>query len=133
MNTATMKMSPNPATSSGLGYELVRAKEIINEFVYSCSHSMRGPLKSMSGLINLVRQSIVTGNEDPQIYLALMTESVGRMETLLQQFEDFLENSKKDLKHEPVDVQFIVRSILSEVQADIDRHGLRITVNVDQS
>jgi hypothetical protein len=43
MNAAVMKMIPNSiCDSTALGHELVKAKEIINEFVYSCSHSMRG-------------------------------------------------------------------------------------------
>jgi hypothetical protein len=134
MNAAVMKIIPNPISdSASLGHELVKAKEIINEFVYSCSHSMRGPLKSMSGLINLLSQSIQNGSEDPQIYLSMMTESVGKMEALLAQFEDFLENSKKDLTHEPVDIRSIIKDILNEVQPIIDEHSLQVTINVDQS
>jgi signal transduction histidine kinase len=134
MNAAVMKTVPNPQSdSAALGHELVKAKEIINEFVYSCSHSMRGPLKSMSGLINLLQQSIQSGNQDSQVYLGMMTDSVGKMETLLEQFEDFLENSKKDLTHEPVDIRSVIRDILTEAQPVIDQHALRITVNVEQS
>jgi signal transduction histidine kinase len=87
----------------------------------------------MSGLINLLRQSIQTGNEDPQVYLSMMTQSIDKMETLLEQFEDFLENSKKDLTHEPVDIQSIISNILNEVQPVAEELALRITVNVEQS
>jgi light-regulated signal transduction histidine kinase (bacteriophytochrome) len=86
-----MKMvPPSSSGSAAIGQELARAREIINEFVYSCSHSMRGPLKSMTGLIHLLQQSIQTGNEDPQTYLTLMKASVNRMEALLQQYGYFL-------------------------------------------
>lgn len=129
---AEMKLTPNTSGSTVLAHELVKAKQIINEFVYSCSHSMRGPLKSMSGLLNLLEQSFQNGKDDPGTYLSLMAESIHKMENLLQQFEEFLENSKKDLTHEPVDIRFTIASVLEEVKPLIDQYNIRVAITVDQ-
>jgi hypothetical protein len=129
----SMKRGSELSDKVAIGYELVKAKQIINEFVYSCSHSMRGPLKTISGLVNLLQQSIRSGKEDPQIYLSLIGESVDKMETLLHQLEQFLENSKKDLTCEPVDIKIVIEDVLKEFQPEIIFHEINISLNVDQS
>lgn len=121
-------ISCNPA----IGNELVKAKETINEFLYSCSHSMRGPLKSISGLVNLLRQSLKTGNEDPYLYLRLISQSVDKMETLIHQFEQFLENSRKDLTYEPIDIRKIFTDVFNEVP-EIRLNGIDVTLHLDQT
>lgn len=128
-----MKRNNEGSGNLAIGHELVKAKEVINEFVQSCSHSMRGPLKSISGLVNLLQQSIRNGNEDPQVYLSLISQSVDKMETLLHQLEQFLENSKKDLTYEPVNLKAIIADVLHEVQQEIRYHNINVTVNVEQS
>jgi signal transduction histidine kinase len=129
-----MRVIPNtPRSATPVGQELVKAKEIINEFVVSCSHTMRGPLKSMTGLIHLLGQSIDTGKDDPRPYLSMMKESVGRMEQLLHQFEQFLENSRKDLIHEPLDIQAVIDDVLGELRPLCDRHHIHVQISVDQA
>jgi signal transduction histidine kinase len=128
-----MKMNNNTPANLVIGHELARAKQIINEFVYSCSHSMRGPLKSISGLVNLLQTSIRSGTDDPQHYLRLISQSVDKMETLLHQLEQFLENSKKDLTSEPVQIKDVVDDILQQLQPDIRANNIYVSSQVDQT
>lgn len=128
-----MKSIHNTSAQLPIGQELMKAKEIINEFVNSCSHSMRGPLKSISGLVNLLQHSIDTGKGDSREYLAMIGQSVDKMETLLHQLEQFLVNSKKDLICEPIDIRSVVKDILQEVQPEIRQNKIEISMHVDQS
>jgi signal transduction histidine kinase len=128
-----MKRNHPIATPLTVGHELVKAKAIINDFVYGCSHTMRGPLKSIAGLVNLLRLSIATGKDDPQAYVNLILQSVDNMEMLLHQLEQFLENSRKDLTLDPVDLEKLVVDTLHDVQADTERYTIRTSWHIDQS
>jgi signal transduction histidine kinase len=119
------------AGNQALGQELVKAKQIINGFIYSCSHSLRGPLKSISGLVHLLQQGPCS-EEHPHEYMKLILQSVGKMECLLQQLEEALENSKKELIIEPVDFKRMVEEVLYQVENESGFHRIKINVNVDQ-
>lgn len=119
--------------NSDIGKELVRAKEIIDKFVFSCSHTLRGPLKSILGLIDLARQSMLTGTDDPDVYLNMIVGSVSKMEGLLYEMEQFLENAKQDLKCEPVDLQKILSQISQGLHEEIMTHRINLSVDIDQS
>lgn len=129
-----MKTTNYPsAHNQSIGYELVKAKEIINEFIYSCSHSMRAPLKSITGLINLLQKDLNTGKEDPEKYFGLIKQCVGEMETVLKQLEQSLENSRKNLTIEPVDLENLINDVVNEVKKETGSHDITFNVHVEQT
>jgi signal transduction histidine kinase len=121
------------AHNQSIGYELVKAKEIINEFIYSCSHSMRGPLKSITGLINLLQKEVGAGKQDPGKYFALIMQCVSEMEDVLKQLEQSLENSKKNLTIEPVDLTNLINEVVNEVQKEAGSPDITFNVQVEQT
>jgi signal transduction histidine kinase len=118
------------AHNQSIGYELVKAKEIINEFIYSCSHTMRGPLKSITGLINLLQTEIKSGNESPEKYIL---QSVCEMETVLKQLEQSLESSRKNLTIEPLDLEKMVNDVMSEVKKETNFSDIVVNIHVEQT
>jgi signal transduction histidine kinase len=129
-----MKTMNYPAAHhQSIGYELVKAKEIINEFIYSCSHSMRGPLKSIVGLINLLHTEIRDGNQEPERYISMILQSVGELETVLKQLEVSLENSKKNFTIEPLELEKMVEDVVAEVRKETGFSDIVVNVHIDQS
>lgn len=128
-----MKKINHTSGNLPIAHELVKAKEIINEFVYSCSHTMRGPLKSITGLVNLLHQSIENGKGNPGEYLNMIGQSVNKMEDLLNQLEQFLENSKNDLTCEPINIQATIDDVLLEVKPEIDFFKIQVSQHIDQT
>ena len=116
-----------------IGQELVKAKEIINEFVYSCSHSMRGPLKSIAGLVNLLHQTSNTTKEEACVYLNLISQSVEKMEILLGRLEQFLENSKKELTCEPINIKKMIEGVLQEFHQQMRFRNIHLIQHLDQT
>lgn len=121
------------AHNQSIGYELVKAKEIINEFIYSCSHTMRGPLKSITGLINLLQTEIKSGNESPERYIELILQSVCEMETVLKQLEQSLESSRKNLTIEPLDLEQMVNDVVTEVKKETNFSDIIVNIHVEQN
>jgi light-regulated signal transduction histidine kinase (bacteriophytochrome) len=93
-------MGEQKRTDTSIAQELAKAKNVIDKFLYGCSHTMRGPLKSISGLIKLLQNPEAT--EDPYKHLELIQKTVNKMETILNDLEQFLVNSRRDLVIESV-------------------------------
>jgi signal transduction histidine kinase len=115
--------------------ELTKANLIIGQFINSCSHSMRGPLKSILGLVNVLNNNTKHADAtDSALVLSLIETSVEKMEKMLDQLEHFLENSKRNLSVEAViDLKSVVNVLLKKFAAEILHAGLKIQVVVRQS
>ncbi|HEY9045082.1 MAG TPA: HAMP domain-containing sensor histidine kinase [Ohtaekwangia sp.] len=115
-----------------LGEELTKAKGVIDKFLYSCSHSMRAPLKSITGLVNLLQHQQADASYEPQQHLDLIRKTVSKMESLLNDLERFLANSRKELIIEPVSMTMIVEDVLLRYAQEAEEKGIRFSKNITQ-
>lgn len=109
--------------------KLDKANLVINQFIRSCSHSMRGPLKSIRGLINLLKQS----PGDPVSLMNYMDDSVDKMETMLDELEQFMINSSKHTDHSKIDINELILRSVTGVQRDIKKNAIELNVQAEQS
>jgi signal transduction histidine kinase len=114
-----------------IAQELAKAKNVIDKFLYGCSHTMRGPLKSISGLIKLLQNQ--EASEDPHKHLELIQKTVNKMETILNDLEQFLVNSRRDLVIEPVSMSKTIDVILARYTKDSERLRIRFSKNIVQA
>ncbi|NJM26656.1 MAG: HAMP domain-containing histidine kinase [Bacteroidia bacterium] len=120
-------------TRSAKAEELLKAKTAIDQFLYSCSHSLRGPLKSISGLVNLLRASQDNPDLDPKMVLTSIDKTVKKMESLLNELEQFLANSKKDLTTRAVDSQRVMTLVMGEYLDQLGEKGITFDMSIDAS
>jgi signal transduction histidine kinase len=129
-----MKNLPGSSLGHSLeDHELTKAKNIIDQFVYSCYHTMRGPLKSISGLVYLMKN---TGPEDinnNNLYLESIEKTVNKMENLLTGLEQFITHSKQELSARTVHVENTVREILEDFTDNIRDNRIDVNLNIRQS
>ena len=89
--------------------ELKRVNHELDKFVYSASHDLSAPLKSIGGLIQITKM------EDPppamNQYLDLMQKSVAKLETFIKDIINYSRNSRLPIKHEKIDFSALVKSI----------------------
>lgn len=114
-----------------IAQELAKAKNVIDKFLYGCSHTMRGPLKSISGLIKLLQNQ--EASEDPHKHLELIQKTVNKMETILNDLEQFLVNSRRDLVIESVSMAKTIDAILARYSKDSERLRIRFSKNIVQT
>ncbi len=112
--------------------ELEKANRVINQFVTSCSHSMRGPLKSIKGLVSLLYKSKEVPELDAIQFLDLIEESAFKMENMLDQLEQILENSKRELTIKKIDWNELIIAILARYKKEINDGQIKIDIIVDQ-
>ncbi|MBD0254896.1 MAG: PAS domain S-box protein [Cytophagales bacterium] len=86
--------------------ELIRTNFELDSFVYRSSHDMRAPLRSILGLVNLIRME-----EDPEKHphlLHLIEKSVNKLDTFILDLMNFSRNSRLSVATEPVDFEKII-------------------------
>jgi signal transduction histidine kinase len=89
--------------------ELKRVNHELDKFVYSASHDLSAPLKSIGGLIQITKME----SPPPVVnqYLDLMHKSVSKLETFIHDIVNYSRNSRMPIKHEKIDVSSLVKSI----------------------
>ncbi len=109
--------------------KLARANSVIDKFINGCSHSMRGPLKTIRGLVNIISEDNTPEKKSVTI-LDLIEKTASHMENILNQLEQFLENSKKEVKVEQVDIAEIISEVQSKYQRALDQHSIEVTIRI---
>ena len=119
-------------SNSVTGIELGKAKGAIEQFIYSCSHTLRGPLKSITGLVRLLKNVEAHPELDPKFLVQSIEKTVEKMEVILHDLEQFLSNSRQSIVTQSVEVNASLKEVLDEFQTEVEHHGIKISVAVDQ-
>ncbi len=112
--------------------ELEKANRVINQFVNSCSHSMRGPLKSIKGLVSLLYKSKELPELDAIKFLDLIDESAYKMENMLDELEQLLENSKRRITIKKINWDELIQSVLTRFQKEIVAAQIKVDITIEQ-
>jgi signal transduction histidine kinase len=109
--------------------ELKKANEIIGQFITSCSHSLRGPIKSIEGLVNLLR---TTSYDDSNafMFLEMIAKVIDKMEHQLDEMEHFLENTNRGVVITKVDFRSILEAIVRQNRREIDGNKLNVSIEI---
>jgi PAS domain S-box-containing protein len=108
--------------------ELRRINFELDSFVYRSSHDLRAPLRSVLGLVSLVRMEGDAGQRD--YYLRLMEKSIDKLDTFIRDMTDFSRNSRQEVQAVPVDFRAIIAECADNLRymENADRVALRVTV-----
>lgn len=93
--------------------QLERANEELDHFVYSVSHDLSAPLKSILGLVNISRLS---GDQaENRIYIGKIETSVLKLESFIKEILDYSRNKRQDLLVERVRLRDLCNEILDNL------------------
>jgi two-component system, sensor histidine kinase len=81
----------------------------LDRFVYSVSHDLSAPLKSIQGLIHLSR--IETKEEKSLPYLDMMERSATRLDDFINEVLDYARTSRKEIKIQEVQLNDVVNEL----------------------
>ena len=110
---------------------LDKANEVINQFIKSCSHSMRGPMKSIKGLVGLVR-GLHPDDTNAEMLTGLIDKTVNNMEKMLDELEHFMINSDKILETREVNVAPLINRLVNNFKKEKQAPPITWTVMVGQ-
>lgn len=108
---------------------LKHTNEELDRFVYSVSHDLSAPLKSVKGLISL---SHYEPDGSLRGYLDKINLSVSRLEKFIIDILDYSRNNRQELRPEKLDVSLLVKEVLENLsyvenfqKIKIDTKGLK--------
>lgn len=94
--------------------ELFHRNNELDRFVYSASHDLSAPLKSILGLITVAQME----KPSPQInqYLDLMKRSVLKLDSFIRDIISYSRNARLPVKKEPISFTALIESVWSDHQ-----------------
>src|SRR5918993_2197892 len=96
--------------------ELMKINKELDSFVYSVSHNLRAPLRSVLGLINLARMEDEKRGNNFNDYFSMMEQSVHKLDDTLKEILDYSRNARQDLTIELIDIHQLVSDNLERMQ-----------------
>ncbi|MDN4166055.1 ATP-binding protein [Cytophagales bacterium LB-30] len=93
--------------------ELKHTNEELDRFVYSVSHDLSAPTKSIKGLINLLRMQKLS--PEMESYITLMDKSIDKQDTFIREILDYAYNARSESKLEYLPLTQVVQEILDSI------------------
>lgn len=90
--------------------ELHHTNRELDRFVYSVSHDLSAPLKSMMGLVNISK--IETNPDKLRHYFDLIANRVNKLENFISEVLDFSRSNRKELKIERIELGKLLDEVL---------------------
>lgn len=103
----------------------------LDRFVYSASHDLRAPLRSILGLIYIIQQE--EGSEPFHVYLDMMISSINRLDRFIRDVIDHSKNLRLDILNEKVDFHLLVSEIFEDMQYISGAEKIKKIIEVDDS
>lgn len=110
--------------------KLKKANSEMNQFVYSLSHDLRGPLMSISGVSKLAKMEI----SDPVAleYFEMIDSATVKLDDFIYKMLDFYRSTKIDNKIVPIDFKEIIDQQFLAYQEKWNMDGIDLNVQVEQ-
>jgi len=108
--------------------ELTRANEELKQFAYAASHDLREPLRTIASYTQLLQRRYAAAlDEDAQEFMKYITESVQRMDHLLNDLLSYSHQLKSHQAFAPVSAEAVLAGVRMNLDTSIKASGATIT------
>lgn len=90
--------------------DLEKTNKNLSSFVYSASHDLKAPLRSILGLINLTKQE--TSEYDRRMYLDMMEKSVAKLQDFIVDLVTYSQNSNLPLEISDINAEDLFNELI---------------------
>ncbi|WP_299462248.1 PAS domain S-box protein [uncultured Microscilla sp.] len=108
--------------------ELKRANSELDSFVYRASHDLRAPLRSILGLVSLIR--IEPSSEERENYLGMMEKSAKKLDNFISDLTNLSRNSRLEMTIEEIDFEELIEETLENHQFMKGADRVQITTDI---
>jgi signal transduction histidine kinase len=95
-------------------HKLNKTIKELDAFVYSASHDLIAPLKSVMGLVELARRQ--NNQEELGSYIDHIEQSIKKLEDVIINMIQYSQNSSLEVKHEGVDLYELIQECLADIK-----------------
>jgi len=113
--------------------ELQKANSELDRFVYSVSHDLRAPLKSLLGLITIMDKSIQAEDGGMREKLLMMNRSVLKLDDFIEDILHYARNARMDVAREDIRFDDMIQEIRGSLKFVEGAKDLKLNVDIDQT
>jgi len=114
--------------------ELTKVNKELDRLVYSASHELKSPLKSILGLIKLTELELEEKHFDSfSEYLKLMERSVSKLSNTVEEIIYYSINNRVEIGRDPVDIEELIQIVWSKLSYLEGIDEVEKIVNINQS
>ena len=107
--------------------ELAEANRELEDFVYSVSHDLRAPLRSISGFAEIIgRRHKASLNEEGRHYFDNIVKASSQMGMLIDDLLKFSRLARKAIKPEPVPLDGVLKAAIETLSGLIKKAGAQV-------
>lgn len=110
--------------------DLLERNRELDQFVYSTSHDLSAPLKSIRGLINIANYEHDINAQ--KSLLGRMNESVIKLETFIRDVISYSRNARLDVKKTDINLKGLIHEILDHISNLDNFHKINFDISVDE-
>ncbi len=108
-------------------FELEEANKELEDFVYSVSHDLRAPLRSISGFAEIIdRRHKASLNEEGQHYFDNIIKASSQMGGLIDDLLNFSRLGRKSIKSEAMPLENVFKTVIETLSDPIKKTFARI-------
>ena len=93
---------------------LNKAVKELDSFVYSASHDLSAPLKSILGLVNIAK--LEDKDKNLQVHLNYIEDSILKQENVIKNLIQYSRNARLTIKPEPINLFDLVNQVILELR-----------------
>jgi len=111
--------------------ELKKTNSELDRFVYSASHDLRSPLKSLLGLSKMIKDDISPDNRNQLEQMGMMQSSIIKLDNFIEDILDNSRNARKEVKKKAIDFEQIIDEIMKNLMHidGADKIELKLEIN----
>ncbi len=102
----------------------------MNQFVYSLSHELRGPLMSISGVSKLAQMELK--DQEAMEYFDMIDTATGKLDDFIHKMLDFYKSTKIENKISEISFNDVVAQQLSACKAKFNIDHIQVDIQINQ-
>ncbi|REH01822.1 PAS domain-containing sensor histidine kinase [Flavobacterium aquicola] len=111
--------------------ELKKANSELDRFVYSASHDLRAPLKSILGLLSITKDYVDANNTELLECLSMLNSSVFKLDSFIEDILSYSRNSRMELDKDEIDFQELLDKIKEKYKFINGVEKLKVQIEIN--
>lgn len=109
--------------------ELVKRNDELNRFVYSASHELKAPLRTIAGILKMANEN---KSSDPVPYYTMIERCVSNLDSFIKNIVDYYRNQKHEEYLREIDFEKLVRDIIQNHMFFENIGEITFNISIDQ-
>lgn len=129
LNETERSLKEQKGKAEIMNAELEQKNEELDRFVYSVSHDLSAPLKSIKGLVNISRIE----PQQSHIYIDKIDKSVNRLEEFIEEVLDYSRTNRNTIQFEKIELSSLIYDINNKFEFLEGFDKIEFNINLETS